>query len=98
MTSNQPDFPTRTIKYSNIAKQFGRNLFLHRAQRNMSQRELAKQACVHQSLICKIEGGMWAPRLDTYLKLERALDLPRGTLLAGIVVNHSNSKLRSKGA
>lgn len=49
-------------------------LIEERRNRGMTQQELAKAACLTQSVIARLEGKKTTPQLDTLLKVAAALD------------------------
>lgn len=49
-------------------------LIEERRNRGMTQQELAKAACLTQSVIARLEGKKTTPQLDTLLKVVAALD------------------------
>ena len=50
-------------------------LIKRRVELNLSQRELAKMTNIKQPMIARIESGDTMPRVDTLLKIIRALNL-----------------------
>ena len=50
-------------------------LIKRRVELNLSQRELAKMTNIKQPMIARIESGDTIPRVDTLLKIIRALNL-----------------------
>lgn len=60
---------------------FPQNLAFYRAQRNLTQRELADLIGVSWSQISRYESGIVKPRLGSLLKLADALGVSRETLL-----------------
>lgn len=67
-----------------VARQFGANLRNERKQADLSQEELGFLAGLHRTEIDLLERGARVPRIDTLLKLTRALKTPPGRLIAGI--------------
>lgn len=68
-----------------VLKVVGTNIRLARVRRGWSQEELAHQAGInHQSLISPLERGQTRSRLDTYVRLARALELPLHQLFDGV--------------
>ena len=67
-----------------VAEQFGRNLFMARRRAYLSQEQLARRAALHRTEIGLLERGLRVPRLDTIVKLADGLEVPPGTLLAGL--------------
>lgn len=55
------------------------NLIIHlikrRLELNLSQRDLAKMTNIKQPMIARIESGDTIPRLDTLIRIIKALDL-----------------------
>jgi len=69
----------------NVRAQFGLNLRGHRDRVGLSQEELADRCDLDRSEISLLERGQRFPRLDTLVKLARALELESlGDLLDGI--------------
>lgn len=67
-----------------LKKQFGANLRRIREQRNLSQEELMALAGVHRTQISEYERGRTAPEVEGLVKLSCALEVPIGSLLAGL--------------
>ncbi len=66
------------------AKAFGRNLFLARRRRGLSQEALALRTGLNRDTIYKIEMGRRSPRLGTLLVLADALRVGPCDLLDGL--------------
>jgi transcriptional regulator with XRE-family HTH domain len=60
----------------------GRVIARTRAEKRLTQAEVAKRAKTHRSHISRIERGHRDPRLDTLQRLADALDTKLGTLLS----------------
>lgn len=60
---------------------FGKRLRELRAERNVSQDDLARRTDVHPTAIGRLERGSREPRLSTILRLARGLDVEPGKLL-----------------
>ena len=67
-----------------LARRFGRNLFMARRRAGLSQEELASAASLHRTEIGLLERGGRIARIDTLIKLASALELPPGDLLDGM--------------
>jgi transcriptional regulator with XRE-family HTH domain len=67
-----------------IGRRFGANLNQARRASGLSQERLAVVAGVHRTEIGLLERGLRIPRIDTVLKLARALEIGPGELLIGI--------------
>jgi transcriptional regulator with XRE-family HTH domain len=68
-----------------IREQLGRNLRAQRERVGLSQEELGDKCELDRTEISLLERGQRYPRLDTLVKLSRALELDSpGTLLDGI--------------
>jgi transcriptional regulator with XRE-family HTH domain len=69
----------------NVREQLGLNLRGHRNQAGLSQEELGDMCDLDRTEISLLERGLRFPRLDTLVKLSRALGLDSpGDLLDGI--------------
>lgn len=68
-----------------IARQFGRNLFLCRRRAGLSQEKLAIRASLHRTEIGLLENAERLPRIDTLVKLTCVLEVRSDELLKGIV-------------
>lgn len=68
-----------------VAQRFGANLVRHRKEAGLSQEQLGLRADLHRTEIGLLERGARVPRIDTLLKLTRALDIDPSDLLDGIV-------------
>lgn len=66
------------------AEQFGHNLFMARRRAYLTQAQLSERASLHRTEISLLERGLRVPRLDTIIKVADGLDVPPGTLLAGL--------------
>ncbi len=64
---------------------FGRRLREVRADRGLSQNQLARRAKMRPSAIGRLERGARAPALETILRLARGLGVPPGALLDELV-------------
>jgi transcriptional regulator with XRE-family HTH domain len=68
-----------------IREQLGINLHGHRRRAGLSQEELGEMCGLDRTEISLLERGLRFPRLDTLVKLARALELESlGELLDGI--------------
>jgi transcriptional regulator with XRE-family HTH domain len=68
-----------------IREQLGINLRGHRCRAGLSQEELGEMCGLDRTEISLLERGLRFPRLDTLVKLARALELESlGDLLDGI--------------
>jgi transcriptional regulator with XRE-family HTH domain len=67
-----------------VAKRFAENLAYYREQSGLSQEALASRAEIHRTQIGELLRGKQLPRLDTFVKLAGALDVPPTDLLEGI--------------
>jgi len=65
-------------------EQFGRNLREARGRLGISQEALAARAELHRNAVSMLEREERDPRLDTMVKLARALDMELSALLKGI--------------
>lgn len=63
---------------------FGRNLKAARAERAVSQREVAAKADMSTSRYSRLERGEVEPTFTTIVSLADALDIDPGTLVRGI--------------
>ena len=61
-------------EFGDVYRAFGERIAQERARRSVSQRELAELTGTTQSAIARLEGGSRAPRLDTLLRVAKALD------------------------
>jgi len=69
----------------NVREQLGSNLRQHRDRVGLSQEELGEMCDLDRTEISLLERGLRFPRLDTIVKLARALELDSpGQLLEGI--------------
>jgi transcriptional regulator with XRE-family HTH domain len=66
------------------AEQFGANLRLLRRSYGWSQQTVGDLAGLHRTEIGKLEGGLRDPRLQTIVRLARALRVDPGLLVVGI--------------
>ena len=62
-------------------KLFGAKLRLARLKKNLSQYDLEKLADVDQRLITRYENGLSFPKLDTFVKLIKVLDIDAKEIL-----------------
>ena len=60
---------------------FGQRLRELRAERSISQDDLARETDVHPTAIGRLERGSREPRLTTILRIARGLDVEPGKLL-----------------
>ena len=60
---------------------FGQRLRQLRAERSISQDDLARETDVHPTAIGRLERGSREPRLTTILRIARGLDVEPGKLL-----------------
>lgn len=67
-----------------IARRFGANLNAARRSSGLSQERLAAKAGLHRTAIGLLEHGDRVPRVDTVVKLARALGIEPGELLIGL--------------
>lgn len=67
-----------------VAIHFGNNLRFWRRRARISQEGLGELASLHRTEIGLLERGARVPRIDTLVKLARALSIPPGELLTGI--------------
>jgi transcriptional regulator with XRE-family HTH domain len=66
---------------------FGERLRELRAERGVSQDQLAHRTGIHATAIGRFERGGREPRLTTILRLAQGLDVPPGTLLDELIVD-----------
>ncbi len=64
---------------------FGQRLRELRAERGISQDQLARRTGIHPTAIGRFERGAREPRLRSILRLARGLGVPPGTLLDGLI-------------
>jgi transcriptional regulator with XRE-family HTH domain len=57
---------------------------MHRVQLGVSQEEFARLTSLHRTTVDKLEVGLSEPKLGTIIKLAGALEIPLGSLFAGI--------------
>ncbi len=55
---------------------FGDRVRLRRAERELTQEQLAERAHVHRSYLAAVESGLRNPTLDVIVKISRGLDMP----------------------
>ena len=67
-----------------VIEAFGRELFMARRLKWMTQEQLARRAGLHRTEIGLLEKGQREPRLTTILKLLDALDAEPNHLLLGL--------------
>jgi ribosome-binding protein aMBF1 (putative translation factor) len=67
-----------------LARAFGRNLLELRRARGLSQRALGRRARLTAPTVCNLEGGTFAPSLDSLKKLKRGLAVSWDRLLKGL--------------
>jgi transcriptional regulator with XRE-family HTH domain len=68
-----------------VLRQLGENVRDRRQDAGLSQEELASRAGLDRTLISSIERGRKLVRIDTLVKLSRALAVPLDALLKGVV-------------
>lgn len=66
-----------------------------RAQRRLTQGQLATLACLHRTLIVQIEGGAANPRLETLRRLASALSTDVPSLLLPPPKNRAATRRRA---
>jgi transcriptional regulator with XRE-family HTH domain len=69
-----------------------------REERSMSQRDLAAAMGVSPAAVAQWETGQAAPRVDTAVALEEALDVPTGTLLRLLGYLHPDAQASTVGS
>jgi transcriptional regulator with XRE-family HTH domain len=69
---------------SPLAVRLVQSIRMHRVQLGVSQEEFARLTCLHRNTIDQLEVGLNEPKLGTIVKLAGALEVPLGSLLAGI--------------
>lgn len=69
---------------SSIAERFAENLKRELQRSPLTQEQLTAQAEIHHTRIARLLRGAQIPRIDTLIKLEKALDLKPATLIEGI--------------
>jgi transcriptional regulator with XRE-family HTH domain len=62
----------------------GRNIAFLRAERSMTQEDLADRADLHAVLVSRVERGATDPRLSTLVKIARGLRVAPADLLNGL--------------
>jgi transcriptional regulator with XRE-family HTH domain len=67
------------------AERFGANVRAARRAKGWTQEELAEETGLAAVQVSRIERGRREVRLTTLLRLVRALDVPPGELLAGLL-------------
>jgi transcriptional regulator with XRE-family HTH domain len=67
-----------------VLRQLGDNAKRHRARTGLSQEALASRADLDRTLISAIENGKKLVRIDTLVKLARALGIPLDVLLKDV--------------
>ena len=67
-----------------VGRHFGANLRRARRSAGISQEELGTRSSLHRTEIGLLERGARVPRIDTLIKVAKALELEPGELLAGI--------------
>jgi transcriptional regulator with XRE-family HTH domain len=67
-----------------LAQRFGANLKSIRAERGMSQADLAFRAKLDQTAISRLELGLREPRLSTVVALANALEVKSAELIPGV--------------
>jgi len=67
-----------------VAREFGRNLFVLRKWARLTQEETALLAGLHRTEIGHLEHGFRVARIDTVVKVAGALVAPPASLLKGI--------------
>jgi len=66
------------------AERFGRNLYALRMEAGLTQDRLAAEIFMDRASVCRLERGKCFPRLDTVVRLARAIDVQVRDLLRGI--------------
>ncbi len=66
-------------------KEFGDRIRRHRAERGLSQAELARRVPVHDTYLSDVENGRRNIALTNIVRLAQALEMDAGKLLEGIV-------------
>lgn len=74
----------RSIRAVRPSEKLAENVRRQRMSLGLSQEQVAKRAEVHPSEVSRIERGVREPRLDTIVRLARALDVEPARLLDGI--------------
>jgi transcriptional regulator with XRE-family HTH domain len=69
-----------------------------REERSLSQRDLATAMGVSPAAVAQWETGQAAPRVDTAVVLENALDVPTGTLLRLLGYLHPDTQASTVGS
>jgi transcriptional regulator with XRE-family HTH domain len=72
------------VHVMDITERFAANLTRLRRAAGFSQEELAFRADIHRTQVSQMENGKRLPRLDTFLRLVGALEVPAEDLLEGI--------------
>jgi transcriptional regulator with XRE-family HTH domain len=67
-----------------VAERFGENLRRVRRREGLSQEQLAIRALLHRTEVGKLERAGRVCRIDTLIRLARAMAVPPGELLQGI--------------
>ena len=67
-----------------LAVRLAQSIRMHRVQLGVSQEKLARFTSLHRTTVDKLEVGLSAPKLGTIIKLAGVLEVPLGSLLAGI--------------
>jgi transcriptional regulator with XRE-family HTH domain len=67
-----------------VAREFGRNLFVLRKWAGLTQEETALLAGLHRTEIGCLEHGLRVARIDTVIKLAGSLAVPPASLLKGM--------------
>lgn len=62
-------------------EKFGHRIRITRERRGLGQRELARLAAVHYTLLCHVEKGQRLLSIESLLRVADALDVPTDYLL-----------------
>jgi transcriptional regulator with XRE-family HTH domain len=80
-----------------LKKQFAQNVIEQRQNRGLTPKDLARSAEISLDEVESIEAGQVQPVLDQLMKLAGALDVPLGTLAAGLSFDPENGFSVSDG-
>jgi transcriptional regulator with XRE-family HTH domain len=67
-----------------IAKEVGHNIAEARQQAGLTQMQFSERVGMIQQEISRMERGRHTPRLETLVRVARALDVPLAALLIGV--------------